>query len=405
MTRSSRAAPGAGAPLGERRGVRVVLERRPAAPSRCRHPVARAATSCERDVHGRRPTRPVRWSIARRHAEADRGDLRRRAAPSTAASSSSSSAVLGVRRRRRARAVGATSPVARRRRRRGSSSRRRRRRSTRVVGHARRVPYPAGWPPRREAVPRLPRRPRQGQGPDAARDRAAAAARRRPRAAATSALPRLRRRSRRAVARRCAGGAGSPIALVLVVVLLARLGASPATSRSAAASRRRTSACRRAPTARSTPQNGLLLSHPTTILLLGTDHSPNGRRAAPTSTPTRSCSSAPTRTHHRLVYLSIPRDLRVDDPRPRADRRSTRPIQIGGPQLAIQTVRELHRPADQPRRRRRLRRLQGADRQARRHRRSTSRSRSSRTSSTARTRRRRAASSGRAGASRRACST
>ena len=38
---------------------------------------------------------------------------------------------------------------------------------------------------------------------------------------------------------------------------------------------------------------------------------------AATGTPTRSCSSAPTRRTTGIAYLSIPRDLRVADPRPR----------------------------------------------------------------------------------------
>ena len=65
-----------------------------------------------------------------------------------------------------------------------------------------------------------------------------------------------------------------------------------------------------------TQQSGLLISHPTTILLLGTDNAQIGGRTA-TGTPTRSCSSAPTRSHHRIAYLSIPRDLARADPRAR----------------------------------------------------------------------------------------
>ena len=70
---------------------------------------------------------------------------------------------------------------------------------------------------------------------------------------------------------------------------------------------------------------------------------------------------------HRLSYLSIPRDLRVEIPG----------LRLGEDQLG-QPVRRAgaharhgpqpHRPSDQPRHRRRLRRLQGPHRRARRHR-------------------------------------
>src|SRR4051794_20757334 len=59
-----------------------------------------------------------------------------------------------------------------------------------------------------------------------------------------------------------------------------------------------------------TGQSGLVLSHPTTILLLGTDTARVGGREG----DRHSDSIMLVRTdpsHHRIAYLSIPRDLRV----------------------------------------------------------------------------------------------
>ncbi len=85
-----------------------------------------------------------------------------------------------------------------------------------------------------------------------------------------------------------------------------------------------------------THQNGLLVSHATTILVLGTDHSPIAARAG----DEHSDSMMLVRTdpaHHRIAYLSIPRDLRV----PIAGVGTTKinaAMQAGGPELAISTV-------------------------------------------------------------------
>ena len=62
-----------------------------------------------------------------------------------------------------------------------------------------------------------------------------------------------------------------------------------------------------------TPDKGSLLSDPSAILLLGTDHSAAVSRAG----DRHSDSITLLRTdpaHHRLYYLSIPRDLRVEIP-------------------------------------------------------------------------------------------
>ena len=87
-----------------------------------------------------------------------------------------------------------------------------------------------------------------------------------------------------------------------------------------------------------TAQNGLLLSHPSNILLLGTDHSALASRA----TDRHSDSMMLLRTdpgRHRLVYLSIPRDLRVPIPG-HGDDKINAAMQIGGPPLAIRTVQQ-----------------------------------------------------------------
>jgi LCP family protein required for cell wall assembly len=83
-------------------------------------------------------------------------------------------------------------------------------------------------------------------------------------------------------------------------------------------------------------QNGLLLSHASTILLLGTDHSQNASRAA----DRHSDSIMLLRTdpgHHRLIYLSVPRDLAVDVPG-HGTQKVNAAMQFGGPELAIKTL-------------------------------------------------------------------
>ena len=61
-------------------------------------------------------------------------------------------------------------------------------------------------------------------------------------------------------------------------------------------------------------QSGLLLSNPTTILLLGRDYANTDQRVGLNhSDSIMILRTDPSR--HRLVYLSIPRDLRVADPR------------------------------------------------------------------------------------------
>jgi LCP family protein required for cell wall assembly len=91
-------------------------------------------------------------------------------------------------------------------------------------------------------------------------------------------------------------------------------------------------------------QNGLLLSHGTNILLLGTDHSNNGqagRSADQHSDSIMLLHTDPGR--HRLVYLSIPRDLRASIPG-YGEQKINAAMQIGGPKLAIETADALFGP-------------------------------------------------------------
>ena len=83
-------------------------------------------------------------------------------------------------------------------------------------------------------------------------------------------------------------------------------------------------------------QSGLLISHPTTVLLLGTDNSQIGGRSG----DRHSDSILLLRTdpaHHRLYYLSIPRDLQATIPG-YSTQKINAAFQIGGPALAIKTV-------------------------------------------------------------------
>jgi LCP family protein required for cell wall assembly len=84
---------------------------------------------------------------------------------------------------------------------------------------------------------------------------------------------------------------------------------------------------------------GLLLSNSTTILLLGTDSAPGAaRRGLRHSDSIMLLRTDPK--HHRLYYLSIPRDLWVEIPGHGTDRVNSA-YQIGGPALAVRTVRSL----------------------------------------------------------------
>jgi polyisoprenyl-teichoic acid--peptidoglycan teichoic acid transferase len=86
-------------------------------------------------------------------------------------------------------------------------------------------------------------------------------------------------------------------------------------------------------------QNGLLLSHATNILVLGTDNAPIAQRAG----DRHSDSIMLVRTdpsHHRLAYLSIPRDMVVSIPGVGTTKINAA-MQSGGPALAIRVVHSL----------------------------------------------------------------
>ena len=79
-------------------------------------------------------------------------------------------------------------------------------------------------------------------------------------------------------------------------------------------------------------QSGLLMTTPTTTLLLGTDHGPGaGREGAHRSDSIMLVRTDPDRG--RISYLSIPRDLRVDVPG-RGFAKINAAYQFGGPDLA-----------------------------------------------------------------------
>lgn len=87
-----------------------------------------------------------------------------------------------------------------------------------------------------------------------------------------------------------------------------------------------------------TKQGGLLLSHSTTVLLLGTDNADvTGREGDRHSDSIMLMRSDPS--HHRMYYLSIPRDLVVPIPG-YSTQKINAAFQIGGPALAIKTIHE-----------------------------------------------------------------
>lgn len=86
-------------------------------------------------------------------------------------------------------------------------------------------------------------------------------------------------------------------------------------------------------------QNGLLLSTPTTMLLLGRDHANTDQRVGLNhSDSIMILRTDPSR--HRLAYLSIPRDLRVPIPGHGEDRINAA-FTYGGAALAIKTIQSL----------------------------------------------------------------
>jgi polyisoprenyl-teichoic acid--peptidoglycan teichoic acid transferase len=86
-----------------------------------------------------------------------------------------------------------------------------------------------------------------------------------------------------------------------------------------------------------THQDGLLLSHSTNILLLGTD-SAKSRPGNRHSDSIMIVHTDPGK--HRIVYLSIMRDLRVNVPG-YGTQKINAAYQFGGPRLAIRTIRSV----------------------------------------------------------------
>jgi LCP family protein required for cell wall assembly len=86
------------------------------------------------------------------------------------------------------------------------------------------------------------------------------------------------------------------------------------------------------------PQDGLLLTSRTSILLLGTDSAPTRARQGLRHTDSMMLVTTDPE-HNRMYYLSIPRDLRIVIPGHGTDKVNVA-YQIGGPRLAVRTVRE-----------------------------------------------------------------
>ncbi len=82
----------------------------------------------------------------------------------------------------------------------------------------------------------------------------------------------------------------------------------------------------------------MLVSNPTTILVLGTDGGVPGREGANRSDSVMLLRTEPSTK--RLAFLSIPRDLQVEIP-DYGTAKINAAFQIGGPALALRTVREL----------------------------------------------------------------
>lgn len=85
-------------------------------------------------------------------------------------------------------------------------------------------------------------------------------------------------------------------------------------------------------------QSGLLASTPTTIAVFGTDGGETGRAGSRHSDSIMLVRTDPGK--HRLAYLSIPRDLRVEVPGYGTNKINAA-FQFGGPTLALETVKNL----------------------------------------------------------------
>ena len=86
------------------------------------------------------------------------------------------------------------------------------------------------------------------------------------------------------------------------------------------------------------PTGGLLMNNSANILLVGTDHSENGQPGRSTDQHSDSLMVLHTDPKsHRLVFLSLPRDLRAAIPG-YGEGKINAAMQLGGPSLAVRTV-------------------------------------------------------------------
>jgi LCP family protein required for cell wall assembly len=86
------------------------------------------------------------------------------------------------------------------------------------------------------------------------------------------------------------------------------------------------------------PTGGLMMSAPSNVLLIGTDHSENGQPGRSSDQHSDSLMLLHTDPgKHRLIYLSLPRDLRAEIPGYGSSKINAA-MQLGGPKLTVQTV-------------------------------------------------------------------
>jgi LCP family protein required for cell wall assembly len=86
------------------------------------------------------------------------------------------------------------------------------------------------------------------------------------------------------------------------------------------------------------PTGGLLMNTSANILLIGTDHAENGQAGRSTDQHSDSLTLLHTDPKsHRLVFLSLPRDLRASIPGYGVGKINAA-MQLGGPKLAVRTI-------------------------------------------------------------------
>jgi len=86
------------------------------------------------------------------------------------------------------------------------------------------------------------------------------------------------------------------------------------------------------------PSGGLMMSTPSNVLLIGTDHAENGQPGRSSDQHSDSLMLLHTDPgKHRLIYLSLPRDLRADIPGYGSSKINAA-MQLGGPKLTVRTV-------------------------------------------------------------------